>query len=520
MSQNRKKTSDQKKRARSSSPEEECAICFEPVRETAGTDSCSHAFCFPCLSVWASKKQECPLCKRKFDNIVFPVQQDNRFENHHIPTCTGLTRPCTTAQKNSLVFVPLNPRSRFRNIEYTPNQSVHHTTINIPRSDRRPVQSPYYLRPRLRPQNSCCSYHRGQTVSYSSTHRSAISSSPAAASSSASVFTSSLAAASSSTSLFSPSPAAAAASASNSNSINVVPNQSVHRIMKNIPRSGQRPVIRPYNLRERLHPRNSRYTQVRGQTVSQRSVGTNTMPTHRAVISSSPAASTSPAASSSPAAAASSSPAAAAAASPAASSSSPAAASTSPASSSSSPAASSSSPAASSSSPAASSSSPAASSSSPAAASTSPASSSSSPDASSSVTNSNSINVGPSTSGLINNTYSNVSEFEEDDDFQIIKIIESGQYSTDEEESSDETSSDEEESADEVCDEEESADEIYDEDESADDSYYEEASADESYYDASADESFYEASADESYYEEESADESADEMQALFNEED
>ncbi|GIY23421.1 hypothetical protein CDAR_227651 [Caerostris darwini] len=220
MSQNRNYQEGRMQEAGPSSLDEECVICFEPIRNVAGTSSCSHRFCLPCLSEWAKKKKECPICKLKFDNIVFPVQQQNNtFENHSIPSSAGLMSPSATAQGNSLGYVPNNPRPLFRNIEYIPNQSMHHVSKNMPRLCRRPVPPPYNLRPRSQPQNSCCSYHRGQMVSYTGNdslfpHGSSVFySSPPTASSSAPVFPSLPAAAPSSASVFSSLPAAAPSSA-------------------------------------------------------------------------------------------------------------------------------------------------------------------------------------------------------------------------------------------------------------------------------------------------------------------
>ncbi|GIY99948.1 hypothetical protein CEXT_791051 [Caerostris extrusa] len=280
-----------------------CAICFEPVRETARTDSCSHVFCFPCLSEWA-KEKECPICASESLTILSFLSKKPGiigFENHYIPTSTGLMNPCAKAQKNSLGFLYYRGQKSLLQQQrslYIDQQFFFFTSCYFFISCFLLLHHYFLLHQLL-----LLLLHQYLLFisCNNSSSASLFSSSPAAFFFCSSIYFSSASASSSLHHYFLLLPAA---SASNSNSINVVPNQSVHLITKNVHRSGQRPVVRFYNLRERLHPRNSRCTQVRlGQTVFQLSLGNDSMPTHRSVISSSSAASTSPVSSSSPAAA-------------------------------------------------------------------------------------------------------------------------------------------------------------------------------------------------------------------------
>ncbi|GIY95207.1 hypothetical protein CEXT_671821 [Caerostris extrusa] len=77
MSQRRNFQKSRKQEAEPSSLDEEecCAICLEPLRNVAGTSSCSHTFCLPCLTVYAEEKRECPICLLEFDEIIFPERK-------------------------------------------------------------------------------------------------------------------------------------------------------------------------------------------------------------------------------------------------------------------------------------------------------------------------------------------------------------------------------------------------------------------------------------------------------------
>ena len=51
----------------------ECAICLGSCTDSSniGTvNGCKHSFCFKCIDEWATKKNECPLCKEKFHLVT------------------------------------------------------------------------------------------------------------------------------------------------------------------------------------------------------------------------------------------------------------------------------------------------------------------------------------------------------------------------------------------------------------------------------------------------------------------
>ena len=55
-------------------------MCFEEQFDTRGKiDSCQHLFCFACIETWSKQSNTCPLCKRRFKEIVaFDVKSGKR----------------------------------------------------------------------------------------------------------------------------------------------------------------------------------------------------------------------------------------------------------------------------------------------------------------------------------------------------------------------------------------------------------------------------------------------------------
>lgn len=40
------------------------------MKEMGKLDACTHVFCFDCIKDWSDVTNECPLCKRRFNEIV------------------------------------------------------------------------------------------------------------------------------------------------------------------------------------------------------------------------------------------------------------------------------------------------------------------------------------------------------------------------------------------------------------------------------------------------------------------
>lgn len=84
LNQSKEKESETASISRPSSPEQNCSICLGDLQNKSFTDSCFHMFCFVCLKEWSKVKAECPLCKQKFQNIIYNVKSYDKYDRYNI----------------------------------------------------------------------------------------------------------------------------------------------------------------------------------------------------------------------------------------------------------------------------------------------------------------------------------------------------------------------------------------------------------------------------------------------------
>lgn len=82
--QSKEKESETASISRPASPEPNCSICLGDLQNKSFTDSCFHMFCFVCLKEWSKVKAECPLCKQKFQNIIYNVKSYDKYDRYNI----------------------------------------------------------------------------------------------------------------------------------------------------------------------------------------------------------------------------------------------------------------------------------------------------------------------------------------------------------------------------------------------------------------------------------------------------
>ncbi|XP_049524105.1 E3 ubiquitin-protein ligase Topors [Dermacentor silvarum] len=84
---------------RSSSPEQSCPICLDPLEDKSFAGSCFHTFCFSCLLEWSKVKAECPMCKQCFKSIFHNVRSledyDQYFVHNNAPQASLTVRAAT-----------------------------------------------------------------------------------------------------------------------------------------------------------------------------------------------------------------------------------------------------------------------------------------------------------------------------------------------------------------------------------------------------------------------------------------
>lgn len=67
------------------SPAPNCVICLDPIPQNTKcfAYSCLHAFCYGCLTKWMECKNDCPLCKRRLEQIIYDVQSPGTYKTRY-----------------------------------------------------------------------------------------------------------------------------------------------------------------------------------------------------------------------------------------------------------------------------------------------------------------------------------------------------------------------------------------------------------------------------------------------------
>ena len=57
-------------------PDDPCIICLDVINNVSTTNVCSHRFCFECIKQWSNVSVTCPLCKRRYAEILYDFKED------------------------------------------------------------------------------------------------------------------------------------------------------------------------------------------------------------------------------------------------------------------------------------------------------------------------------------------------------------------------------------------------------------------------------------------------------------
>jgi len=57
-----------------------CPVCLYRIQQRAYTDSCLHEFCFPCIREWSLNHNQCPICRRRYTNILHNVRSSTEYD--------------------------------------------------------------------------------------------------------------------------------------------------------------------------------------------------------------------------------------------------------------------------------------------------------------------------------------------------------------------------------------------------------------------------------------------------------
>ncbi|KAG1828256.1 hypothetical protein EV424DRAFT_1526824 [Suillus variegatus] len=63
-----------------------CVICLQSLVDRTVIPTCSHEFCFECISIWAEQSQKCPLCSQLIgEYIIHHIRSQFDYQKHYLP---------------------------------------------------------------------------------------------------------------------------------------------------------------------------------------------------------------------------------------------------------------------------------------------------------------------------------------------------------------------------------------------------------------------------------------------------
>ncbi|KAG1769051.1 hypothetical protein EV702DRAFT_1142713 [Suillus placidus] len=63
-----------------------CVICLESLVDRTVIPTCSHEFCFECISIWAEQSQKCPLCSQLIgEYVIHHIRSQFDYQKHYLP---------------------------------------------------------------------------------------------------------------------------------------------------------------------------------------------------------------------------------------------------------------------------------------------------------------------------------------------------------------------------------------------------------------------------------------------------
>ncbi|RWS24450.1 E3 ubiquitin-protein ligase Topors-like isoform X2, partial [Leptotrombidium deliense] len=77
-----------------SSPEINCPICLERIEDRAFANKCFHSFCKTCLVEWSKVKAECPVCRQRFEKIIYNVKAMDDYQEETVQRQQFMDLPC------------------------------------------------------------------------------------------------------------------------------------------------------------------------------------------------------------------------------------------------------------------------------------------------------------------------------------------------------------------------------------------------------------------------------------------
>ncbi|KAG1824866.1 uncharacterized protein BJ212DRAFT_1260915, partial [Suillus subaureus] len=63
-----------------------CVICLQSLVDRTVIPTCSHEFCFECISIWAEQSRKCPLCSQLIgEYVIHHIRSQFDYQKHYLP---------------------------------------------------------------------------------------------------------------------------------------------------------------------------------------------------------------------------------------------------------------------------------------------------------------------------------------------------------------------------------------------------------------------------------------------------
>ncbi|KAG1726834.1 hypothetical protein EDB19DRAFT_207036 [Suillus lakei] len=63
-----------------------CVICLQSLVDRTVLPTCSHEFCFECISIWAEQSRKCPLCSQLIgEYVIHHIRSQFDYQKHYLP---------------------------------------------------------------------------------------------------------------------------------------------------------------------------------------------------------------------------------------------------------------------------------------------------------------------------------------------------------------------------------------------------------------------------------------------------
>lgn len=123
--------------------DENCPICLDKIKKKVILNNCVHVFCFKCLENWATKSNECPICRTRFTK--FEHKSNNKVNDDVEIVANSITVPNRNFHAPRELNLSVHPLfrlfDRIRNGQFMDNERYQRPVIQQRFMQRQQIQS-------------------------------------------------------------------------------------------------------------------------------------------------------------------------------------------------------------------------------------------------------------------------------------------------------------------------------------------------------------------------------------------